>query len=479
MSKLVEKTASLGTEANEYLRTKKSSTQYVYRSGLRLFLEFYQKKYGEEINLSNFLDRLDVNAQLPRREKKRLAESELNSFIDFLADNGKSNNSIRTYFASVQNFLKYKGFELSGRFVRLPPPTIKEVNHKHAWKIEEIREFVDSANSMRDKAIILCLFQSGLAINELCDLNYGNIIAELEAEKLPLYLSLTRQKTGQEFKTFFGRDAIKYLMLYLETRKNLKRNSPLFTMSGSNVNRLTVGAIQSKFREFAQDLSFIKKHELEGFNPVRPHSLRSAFRSRLTNKVDSDLIEFFMGHAIGGVKRAYMNLPIDELRELYSNFEHLLAIEKTSKDELIERKEVKIPPGIKKEIEELKTTVSTLSKRNVELENDLNAFKRRFDHFSNTMDLSQEEANALSEIIKDYINKERIEADHEARRKDKEWKNSKEAKEVVRNMLQQNPRELYEEIKKRNKEIPEDEVWDEERQQKERERRINETNCKA
>lgn len=68
-----------------------------------------------------------------------------------------------------------------------------------------------------------------------------------------------------------------------------------------------------------------------------------------------------MGHAIGGVKRAYLNLPIDELRELYANFEYLLAIEKTSKEELIDRKQTKIPEQFQQEVEELKTTVKTMS----------------------------------------------------------------------------------------------------------------------
>ena len=52
--------------------------------------------------------------------------------------------------------------------------------------------------------------------------------------------------------------------------------------------------------------------------------------------MDGDLIEFFMAHEIGQQKSTYMNQPLDELRELYANHEHLLAIEKTSKDEATE-----------------------------------------------------------------------------------------------------------------------------------------------
>ena len=37
------------------------------------------------------------------------------------------------------------------------------------------------------------------------------------------------------------------------------------------------------------------------------------------------------------------------------------------------------------------------------------------DHFNSVMDLSPEESKALSEIIRDYINKKRIVEDREAR----------------------------------------------------------------
>ena len=162
-------------------------------------------------------------------------------------------------------------------------------------------------------------------------------------------------------------------------------------MDGNDTRRLSVGAVQAKFREFAENLSFIKDHELEGYNPCRPHSLRSAFRSRLTGKTDPDLIEFFMGHAIGGVKRAYLNLPIDELRELYSNScEPFLATEKTSKDELIERKVIKIPPETEERIKHLEARLTKLIVENESLGEDNHGLRAQLQ--TNTDKLAQQDA---------------------------------------------------------------------------------------
>ena len=343
------------------LKTK--STAIVYRKGLRRFISFYRSIYGEDKSFTDFLDRLEENASLPRKERKRLTESILVDYINFCKDEGLSANSIRTYIAGVQNFLKYKGFPLSTRWLgNLPRAVPKKSNRKHQWKQIEIREFVERAKTYRDKAIILVLFQSGIGISDLCNLDYRDICDELEEGKLPLLLDLSRFKTGVDFKTFLGADAVHYLQLYLETRTELTRDSPLFTLWNSNTSRISDGAIQKKFKEIAKELSFLRDNG-EGMNPARPHSLRSAFRSRLTGKMDGDLIEFFMGHEIGESKRAYINLPDDELRELYAQFEHELSIEKTSKEVQAEQggKTLEIDELTNQKIQDMDVTIRTLS----------------------------------------------------------------------------------------------------------------------
>jgi hypothetical protein len=51
-------------------------------------------------------------------------------------------------------------------------------NFTKPWKIEHLNEFVSKATTIRDKAIIFCMFQSGLAVQEICDLDYGDIADE-------------------------------------------------------------------------------------------------------------------------------------------------------------------------------------------------------------------------------------------------------------------------------------------------------------
>ncbi|UCD39771.1 MAG: hypothetical protein JSV87_05000 [Candidatus Bathyarchaeota archaeon] len=193
-----------GDEIEEYLQLKSKATRYVYSSAFGHFLRFYQGKHGEGKGFSDYLDRIFGELKKPRREQRRIAEIELVDFIKYLREQGKSNNTIRLYFAAVQNLLKYKQVMVSSIFIgNLPPSTEKPINHKHEWTTEEIKAFLDAAPTYRDKAIIACLFQSGLGVNELTQLNYDTVEEELEKGIVPICLKLVRQKTAVEFKTFF------------------------------------------------------------------------------------------------------------------------------------------------------------------------------------------------------------------------------------------------------------------------------------
>lgn len=185
-----------------------------------------------------------------------------------------------------------------------------------------------AAPTYRDKALITTILQSGMGVMEIRNLNYGDVRKELADDKLPVLLKPIRQKNSVEFKTLLGADAVKFLRLYLETRGELKDEAPLFTKWRSE-SRIKEGAIETRLREIAKGLDFIEVRDQE-FSPARPHSLRAAFRSRLTGKTDSDLIKFWMGDELGPKAGAYLNLPDEDHRKIYAGVEKYLSIETTS-----------------------------------------------------------------------------------------------------------------------------------------------------
>jgi integrase len=414
---------SFESEVEEYLGMKKPATADVYRYGFAKFLEYYRVKYGDDTNLHHFLLRIQTELQKPLLEQERITEMELKEFIDYLKNQKLSNNAIRLYFAAIQNFLKYKHIVLSGSFVELPPQVgkrdgNKKVNGKHKWTIEQIKQFVDVAPNYREKALIMCMFQSGLAVNEICRLNYEDVQDELEAGILPLCLDdLIRKKTNIEFRSFFGRDAVKYLKLYLATRNNLHPKSPLFVqdrLRNDKEIRITISIIEQAFRDISDNLDFIKKNG--GYNPARPHSLRAAFNSRLTGMVNDDLREFWMGHSIGGVKRAYLNMPIEDMRKHYMNAERYLKIEMTSQEEKEEKAAItqSIAPEMREKVDELHQTIGQQATELRQVREQLGETVIEVKKFGNIIDKffnmdSEALWNLMEKIDKDFVERKQIE----------------------------------------------------------------------
>jgi integrase len=353
------KSVQLGEAATRYLESKRPSTKRAYEKCLKRFRVFYEG--GLEGFIGEIERAVDLNENLPITERTRPGEATIRRFLEWHKEVDYSNNATRQSVSALQNALKYYGITMSFDFISLPPSIPLRENEKHRWTLDEIRQLVDTATYLRDKALIMVCFQSGLGVGDVVDLNYVDVSRGLKEEELPLMLHLYRKKTSVEHKTFLGRDSVQYLREYLKTRPNIKNGDPLFTMLGSR-RRITIGAVQKQLREYARKLEFILDEDVEnGYNPARPHSLRSAFRSRLTGKMDENLIEFFMGHDIGVEKKTYINMPDEELRELYANYEHFLAIDKTSKQEELEQGPIPLPEETVNRISDLEATVKTLT----------------------------------------------------------------------------------------------------------------------
>jgi len=331
-SKFPTKDVNLDDTALRFLKTKKPSTAKAYKVALRRFTYHYGK------HLADFIKEIEQETEQNKNrsltERIRPGEATTRNYIKWLEEAGFAPKSARQSLAALQNYLKYYGVTLSLEFIQLPPNRPLQKNNKHEWTLDQVKQLVDACEYLRDKTLVLTAFQSGLSLGDILKLNYRDIKREYEAGTLPLAISGYREKTGVPIRTFIGADAVRYLRLYLKSREPLRDNAPLFTKLGTE-KRLPRNAVCVMLRRYAEKLSFIYEEDMEdSFNPARAHSLRAGFRSRLTGKMDGQLIESFMGHEIGQAKSTYINIPLDELREIYANYEHLLSVEKTSRDEL-------------------------------------------------------------------------------------------------------------------------------------------------
>ena len=199
------------------------------------------------------------------------------------------------------------------RSERIRTPARKKVSIEHVPTKAEVYRMADNAGSLRNTAIILCLFQSGVRVSCLCNWTYSLVREQLNREppvrirvtpsldtKLSLY-GLSYYVTG------LGEEAVKALGRYLEYRNtvgNLKPSDPLFVQEGTQAGKGKVNRAQV----WRLVKSSARRARLDP-ESVWVHCLRKSFRKVLnaTPQIDEDTKEALMGHKLPGSRGSYFD----------------------------------------------------------------------------------------------------------------------------------------------------------------------------
>jgi len=286
-------------DTEEFLKALDPSTRKIYSYGLAAFQSFY-KPYG---TIRDFLDAVEEDMRKPRRERKRVARNTLKGFVEWLQKKGYKPKTIRTYVAAVQSEGKYFEIPISTRYIKMP--SAHPVSKKYPWTIEEVAKFVDLLKKPIYKSIAVSIVQSGLSISDLLALTYGDIKEEYEAGIIPLCLDLIRIKTDTPYLTFIGEWGVTMLGQHLADKK-LQPHEHLF--------KITPRSVSTYFARLAR--KFVGKYT--GNCPIRPHSLRAAFRTILADhKVDPLYVEFWMGHKLPEQQKVYISKSREGWRQTY------------------------------------------------------------------------------------------------------------------------------------------------------------------
>jgi len=298
------------SSVEEFLDAFGEGTRRVYRAGLSAFREYYEGVEGG--TLDDFLDAVDEDLRLPRRQRRHVARNVLRGFVRWLRDKGYTPKTIRAYVSAVQSYAKYFDIPISTRFVGVPPS--KPVSSKVPWSsADEVANFIELINNAQVRAVAVIIFQSGLSVSDILALTWSDIKYEYERGVVPLCFDLARIKTDVPFMTFIGRWGVSELKKQLRGRR-LGLEDPLFDVS----HRL----IDLHFERAAERWV----GEYRGQNPARPHSLRAAFKTILGQAgCPYDVVEFWMGHKLPEQVRVYNSRTRDGWRRIYAKYEKYLT----------------------------------------------------------------------------------------------------------------------------------------------------------
>jgi site-specific recombinase XerC len=199
-------------------------------------------------------------------------------------------------------------------------PKTKRTYNRIVPTKKEVYLMADAATSLRNKAVVLALWQSGLRNNTFNNLTIGHVKEALLKREVPLKIDITpdidKQNLREQYYTFIDYDAIEAIRRHLRTRgdiSTINEEEPLFLSNLDGEKKaLSDAAVRRAVKNSARNA---------GLNPDRiwPHCLRSSFYNMLVEKVDDVEREFLFGHAMGVRSHYFAPQWVEKLRSSYSN----------------------------------------------------------------------------------------------------------------------------------------------------------------
>lgn len=221
---------------------------------------------------------------------------------DYMQRNGNQQSSIKSRLCELRQLLKFLSkFNMSVmNYRQIELPNVKRRTHV-VLDYSEIQQIIDAAASLRDKAIVACLFATGCRVSELLNLNRNDIVNG-EATVMG--------KGSKQRPVFFDDKSLQYLTQYLQTRKDTL--PPLF-VSGQ-YRRITVSRVEQIIHVLTAHAGIDKI--------VTPHVFRhSNITDYIVNGAPMGIVQAMAGHSsIKTTLDIYTHVPTQALRDTAKNY---------------------------------------------------------------------------------------------------------------------------------------------------------------
>lgn len=301
---------------------------YLYRHTTGSDATLYQYVYG----IYAFCKWLDREPDTVVKDSMKIKSTDkvieqIDKFIGELKAKRLASGTIANYVKGVKALFRVNGIELT-----LPYRIDRRVRYTdRSPTSQELQKMIDLGD-IRDKVIVSILALSGMRIDTLVKLEYRHVRKDLEADVEHVHIHVEADITkGKycDYDTFIRAEAVEYLRVYLEVRRNgtwymppeeIIDNSPIIRDQHSRgVRPVTPACIHRLVQKLYVKAGLIDKTKGKVRYGLRPHSIRKYFRTQLGSQgiMPTDYIEYMMGHAISTYNDIRMK-GIDFLRSKYA-----------------------------------------------------------------------------------------------------------------------------------------------------------------
>jgi site-specific recombinase XerD len=288
----------------------------VFFSHIDSFIDYRQTVYevSDQTTKSNIIDLNLFKNYLKKQKYKSITGKAVMGFQVYLKKKRlNTGKSINRKLFSLRSYGTYlKTLELDGS-EKLPFKDILKIrvgysNGPQALTVNQVKKFFKHIDTsylgIRDYCIYAFMYNLGLRVGEVCNLNLNDI--ELKARKLTVI------GKGKKRRTLHITDEMsKIITDWLSVREyflNSDKTDSLFISKKGNP--LAIRTIEDNFKKIL-DASKINTY----FN-VTPHTLRHSFASHLNDKgVDILILQSLLGHSTPRSTEVYVHPSEKRIRE--------------------------------------------------------------------------------------------------------------------------------------------------------------------
>jgi len=364
----------------------KDSTKRKYLEAMKPFLEMTAKTPRDLV--------LEAEEDIRQGKLKREWRAKTHFFnfkrlmLEKVEKNELSDATVTLRLYTVMSF--YSAFDISLPKIANGNTLPQQKNMNPFFDKEHIRKMLIHCAGIRDKAIILTMKSSGMARKEIIDLTYKQFREGYNRDDKIATIYSRRSKVNLDFITFIDPEGTEAILDYLKWAKRVTKDGlfdsmfdslPLFTINRNRTEEINEVSFIQVFWRLSMKMQMHEitpKPKTYTINPIRSHNLRKFFNTSLKNDgLNSDLVEFMMGHRGDRTKGAYYLYDAGKLKEQYMAHMHTLTINSngTNTDMLKENKKLKA------EIERIKTADSNADDAIMELLNDDAVVRKLFEKF--------------------------------------------------------------------------------------------------
>ncbi len=257
----------LQTEVN--IRGLSHGTYYTYKRAMELFFDWADKPYEE------------------------LEEIDFRNYLLYLINRGDlSTATINMYNAAVRFFLQvilekdvnYRRTARLRKEYKIPP----------VWSMEEVAKFFNVIDNIRDRAIFINIYGSGLRVSEICTLK----VQDVDSKNMRLKI---RQSKGKKDRyTILSQSGLDALRAYWKRYKPVSPEGYLFPGS-TKEGHLGKSGIEIAFRKYLSRTNISA--------PGTVHTLRHCFATHAVEAgTDILYIKELLGHSCLESTNVYLHI---------------------------------------------------------------------------------------------------------------------------------------------------------------------------